>query len=241
MSVTLVRIALQNVSGMAKDQVVNDFVFNAPSSDADAVAAVTAIYNVSPDGGGSNPLGLYINSEISRVAPVQWSTYDLTAHLDGSPHGSPTATGGFILRGPSSTNQLPDQVAGVMSYHAIDASVLESGPSGPIPTPDRAVDEGAPATHVGNTRPKSSLRGRLYIGPLTIEAVQANGVTSAAFSASMQACGIKLMTDALGWCVWSRRTASVHNIVGGWTDTGFGVVRKRNTAARLKAAWTGHP
>jgi hypothetical protein len=237
MPVWLIRTVLPNVSGLARDQVVNDFVFNEPSSEVAAVAAVKSFWTGDHTGGAAAPLAAFINQTMSRTVNVQVEAYALDGHLDGSPHGSPDLTDAFALTAFSG-NALPDPMCGVLSYHADFGSALETGPAvTTIPTDARARKEGAPAVHAGRTRPKSSLRGRLYIGPLTVASINPLGVVSAGFAQSMAGSGEFLAGAALGWCVWSRRTASVHNIVAGWTDDELGVQRRHQTDTRGKTPW----
>lgn len=243
MSVILVRTVLPNISGLAKDEVVNDFVFNAPTSTAAAVAAVTSFWTGDHTGGASAPVAGYLNSNVSRAVAALIQVYELDGHLDGSPHGSPSETDGLALTAaPEGGAILPDPLCGVMSYHAAYGTALETGPSSTtLPTDHRARVEGAPATHTGRTRPKSSLRGRLYIGPLASNAAGATGILAAGFTAALAGAGSYLTTAALGWCVWSRRNASVANIIGGWTDTEFGIQRRHNTEPRAKSPWPTLP
>jgi hypothetical protein len=240
LAVYLMRATLPNISGMARDEVVNDFVFNAPSTPEAAVLAVKDFYNVA-GGGATNAVGAWLGSSLSRTTPFTISTYDITAHLNGSPHGSPISVDPFTLISNSAAPSLPDQIAVVLSYHAAYGGALETGPSGAIPTDASAIRQGAPATHTGRTRPKSSLRGRLYVGPLVQAAENGVGQVSVTCGGDMAKQAVTLMTAALGWCVWSRRTASVHNIIGGWTDWDFGVQRRRNVLPRQKVPWPLHP
>lgn len=240
MAVTLVRVTLPNINGLTSDEVVNDFVFNAPSSDAAAVTAVKAFYNAVPDG-FTTSLDTYISGTISRTVLSTIQTYDLTGHLDGSPHGSPTSLTTMTLAATGVANALPDQLALVLSYHADYGTAFETGPTGAEPTDARARKEGAPATHTGKSRPKSSLRGRLYIGPLNLNGINAAGHLSASTGGIAAEAGQALMTAALGWCVWSRRLAAVHNIVGGWRDEELGVQRRRKEKAPIKTPWVGTP
>lgn len=239
MAVILVRASIPNITGLAKDMSVNDFVFNSPSSTAAAMAAVEDFYNGAHS---TNGVAFYMNASLSRTASGLLEAYDITTTLGGAPHGSPTVTSTWSLGavGPGTT-ALPDQMAAVVSYHADYAGALETGPSGAIPTPARAVREGAPATHTGRTRPKSTLRGRVYIGPCTVGGINAAGQMSSGFYDALSASGVALTASALGWAVWSRRTASVHDIIGGWVDDALGVQRRRNTLPRAKTPWVGFP
>jgi hypothetical protein len=237
MAVLLLRTVMPNVSGMAKDEVVNDFVFNEPSSSADCITAVKSFWVGDHTGGGSAPVAGYINLSVSRLVHTMIQVYTLDGHLDGSPHGSPTAIDTTLVLTAAPVNSLPDPLAGVLSYHAAYGTAEEVGPVGAIPSDARARHEGAPTTHSGRSRPKSSLRGRVYIGPVATNSIGGLGGISAGFAASLAGAGNFLMTAALGWCVWSRRTASVHNIIGGWVDNELGVQRRRNTNPTGKSVW----
>jgi hypothetical protein len=242
MSVYLVRATFPNISGMAADEFVNSFVFNSPSSLTAAETAIFNFYNAVPTG-ATTALKSILGPSISRTVPGTIQGYDITAHLDGAPHGGPISTGALPLPDPIGTQSgYPDQLAFVVSYHAVYGTALERGPSGAIPTEDFAVDEGAPATHTGTTRPKSSLRGRLYIGPLMDRGyTNVFGRVNTGGFQSVSGAAHDLMSAALGWCVWSRRTASVHDIVGGWVDNELGVQRRRATKGGGKTPWVGAP
>lgn len=154
MSVYLVRTTLPNITGMARDEVVNDFCFNAPSSLAACFTAVESFWNGDHTGGASAPLAGYINASISRTVQATIQGYLLDGHLDGSPHGSPALADVFTMTA-APANALPDPVCGVLSYNAAYGAALETGPEvTTLPTDPRARREGAPATHSGHTRPK---------------------------------------------------------------------------------------
>jgi hypothetical protein len=241
MSDYLIRATYPNVSGMAADEFVNSFAFHAPVSNATAVAAVKSFYDDTAAGGTGTPLHHWLGGLVSRTTPGIIQCYDITGHLDGSPHGSPILTVPLALPDAVPAQSLPEQLAVVISYHADYAGAIEAGPAGPIPTDDFAQDEGAPATHTGRTRPRGSLRGRIFFGPVGVLSINALGSASADIVATTQAAAHTLMSTGLGWAVWSRRTSSMHNIVGGWVDNELGVVRGRREKAQSKTPWTGAP
>jgi len=239
MADTLVRVTLANVSGVGADSYVNDFVFSGSVALTALVTSVQAFYNSGTTG---TILAEVIGAVVSRTANACYiDTYDLTGHLDGSPHGSPTSHTAFTLTPSLSSGitQLPYQDCLVLSTRANYGTALERGPTASMPTPESAQDDGAPATHMGSTRPRASLRGRLYIGPLNSAALDGNGRTASGAGGTSR---LKIQAPALlaaqpSWSVWSRRTASTHPIVQGWIDDEAGVRRTRRTKIAGKVAW----
>jgi hypothetical protein len=232
----LIRATLPDVDGLAVDEAVNSFVF-ASSDVASCVTNVIAFYNAA---NSFSALSGYISANRSRVANIcMLQTYELTGFLHGEPHGSPIETDLFTLGPPLGTNQLPDQVAAVLSYHATVSALPEHGPIVARPTDEKAQDEGAPPTHLAKTRPRASLRGRLYLGPLASNAMGNTGDLDTAFVSDIQQAAHRLVVAAPAstWSVWSRTYGTVSPIVGGWVGHEFGIIRRRKDKTPTVFPW----
>lgn len=238
-----VRSIFHGLSGLARDDVVNTFNFsNADLSDggSDVSGAVINFFALT-----NTHLKLtgYLSPDRGLGNAWEIEVYDLTGHLDGTPHGSPVGTVVNSLPDNTGHGPLPDLAAACLSYHASTVGIPESGPSGAIPTQDRAVDEGAPATHTGITRLKARRRGRVYLGTLNDLCLDWTGpgnrpVLHGNLLADMAQAATRLANAGFGWCVWSRRDAAMHNVDGGWIDNRFVAQRKREEDAGLRNLWS---
>ena len=236
MSIWLIRTVLPDIDGVAADEVVNDMVFSTEATAAAVSSLVADFWNL-PVAAGSS-VSSFIGASRSRVPLVPHiDAYDITGHLDGSPHGSPVNLLPMDLVAAGTAGQLPQQVAITLALHAAFGSVLEHGPTEARPSDEGAIDEGAPATHPAVTRPKSTLRGRIYIGPVTGQAIGNDGLLAAGFLQTLSQAATRLREADNGWSVWSRSTAAVHPIVGGWIDRNPTVVRRRRPKTTVTVAW----
>lgn len=231
----LVTVELAHKNGLPEDSVVNTFVFTfgegQTAADRQAVLeAVRDFYNVEgTPGSASTAVGTWIGSQISRVQSSKVRMYDISGHLDGSPHGSPTAELDFVLRANLDPGQdYPAEVACALRWEALgraDAPVdAIDGPEDPDLLPDR---------------PKQRLTGRIYVGPLQITAGQAdaNGVIrpSATFRQTLADAGKRLADTSfpvLGQSsmrlgVWSRKQQSVTRLEAVAVDDAFDTQRRR--------------
>jgi len=172
--------------------------------------------------GQVHTLSSYFAPSIDRTSnSARINCYNITGHLDGSPHGSPVF---FVNWTPSSALDSTAQAEGlavVVGLEAAYGSDVEFGPSAALPTPpDIVADFGAASTHTGHTRPRARDRGKNWWGPLTTSALAYDGtnfqqVVSATCAADFQAAYGKTLvqpvltsgTAQLG--VWSRRNVSV--------------------------------
>lgn len=221
----------------------NTFTFTASgASTADNVsaiqAAITAFYNTAA-AGANEPMSYYLAGTLSRAAGATVTDfYDVTADLSGVPTGAPLASNVWQLGPNSDTFDLPSACCCMISFRAAYGGAPVKGPSAPIPTPERAIKEGAPATHPGFTRPQSRLRGRCYLGPL-------NGAASAAaqgpintfsgeqivhqlvLDATAQIDSLAGSTGGPDLVVWSRAGGFVNLVTDIFVDGGFAYRRKR--------------
>jgi hypothetical protein len=202
----------------------------------------------------THPLAWYLSSDLSRIANAsQIEYYDVTANLNGSPTGTPFATMAFTLGAAGGDAPLPGELAVVCGFRAGYGTDLEHGASGPEPTDHRAIEEGAPTTHTGKSRPRARDRGRLYLGPLDANVLLTSsgsgpdyaGKLHPAFTANMSiALDSVLNTNFMGAAqqfnavVWSRAAAAVKQVAFYYVDEGIGVQRRRaSTAVNRVHTW----
>lgn len=202
-----------------------DFVFEATGSSTtidwteggSSVTPIDAISNFwnHVGGGASFPLCTYLSSEFPRGATPVIETYDITAHLNGSPTGSPMRIDAGYLETPmAGGSDLHPALVGVLAYRRVYGTDPEVS---------------------GATRPRARDRGRVHIGPLR-SASMADGTGKAAlqFQTDLLGAGIDLAVtknldsaNQFDWRQWSRMNASVGKISFVATQYGLGVDRRR--------------
>lgn len=231
MAVLKAVVELTHVSGLPKDSSEQQFIFSTDHT-YPYDASVTAINNFlldfynAPHGPASQTLASFISQSMSRVVSTSHiHFYDITTVLDGSPAGSPFHTSSFTLSTPTAaTQELPAEVACVLSYHASYQTLPERGPN--------------------NTRPRQRKRGRIFIGPLNTSAV---GTTIAGrvtvhqnFQETLAACAATLMGQPIAdarWVQWSRVNRDYWLVVGGHIDDAFDTQRRRGEDADNRKLW----
>jgi hypothetical protein len=229
-------------------------VGSAPDVDtADVTAAITTFFNDAAVG-ATGPVGTYMGNGISRATnAISISFTDVTADLSGLPAGTPFLTTAFTLIAADSPVDIPPQCAALVAMRSAYGVGLEQGPSAAIPTTHRAIEEGAPATHTGITRPRARDRGRFYLGPLNDLANKTHftgpsgdaGALSAFFLTDLGLAANVLLSahnpgSANEWhaVVWSRRNAAVTPVAFYAIDQGFATIRKRiDTTLTRVLAW----
>jgi hypothetical protein len=241
----LARAVFQDVDGLPADEVENSFVCHDENTGGTGpglwAGHVRDFFTTAP-AGMTQTIGAWLSPTLTRVGtPDRVDVYDLTAHLDGSPHGTPILSLPFDITGPSSTFEMPGQIAVTLAFHADDAAIPERTPGATIPTEDEAVDVGAPSTHPGTARTKSRARGRVYIGPLNRDSLQSSGQPSSALVADLNIAAENLLVTSIVsntlWGVWSRRDALVRPVIGGWVDNEFTTQRRRREKPTVRTLW----
>lgn len=221
----LVRAIMQGDTGLPADVFVNDFAFRldaggSPSStDLDNVlGAVDNFYNaVTPS--GAKVAGV-IGEAVDRGATHTLEVYSISA--GGSPLRSDPWLGPAA---PSTANSnLPTEVAAVLSFHGDLTSIAEES---------------------GGTRPRARRRGRIYIGPLTTDAVAITDDDPrlvAAWTTVFRQAAIVMHdaaeADGWTWSVWSRAANELYEIVGGWTDNAPDTQRRRGAESTSRITYT---
>lgn len=222
----LIRAVMTAASGLPQDQIVNDFAFHweglLPSQSPDwdnVMGHVGDFYRLGAL--PSNQVGAFIGDQVSRAATHELQIYEIVV----GPMGSPLATLPWL--GPVSppvNKNLPTEVAGVLSFHADLTGIVEE---------------------IGATRPKARRRGRIYVGPLTEEAIDGNTAAptlSTPFRTAMAANAVIMADNAAAddwrWSVWSRADVILRPVVGGWTDNAPDTQRRRGQESTSRATFS---
>lgn len=238
----LVRATFHALSGLAADDATISLAFsNSTSSPVGADAATALVTLLNTSWVYHMPLE-YLSPDRMVANGLTVEAFDLTGHLDGSPHGSHTYAATSALPDNTAHGPLPDMASITVSYHPSLAGVAEIGPTATLPSTESAQDQGAPATHTGITRPASRRRGRFYLGPLNDLALDWTGpgnrpVIHAHAIADLTDFVGGLKVSGFGWAVWSRRDAAMHNVANGWIDNRFTSVRRREEDKPLRSVW----
>jgi hypothetical protein len=188
-------------------------------------------------GAQTSKLSHYLSKCVSRVANSgTLADYDITAHLDGSPHGSPIGTAAYTLSDAGLNPAEGNQLAVVVALSAGSSFQPVEGVTGTVPTPEQAVDYGAPATHTGQLKVRARYQNRFYFGPIATGLVAANAQHNPDLSAGgTLGPDLAIATEAMipatvhnrTWNAWSRRGAQVVPLTGGWWDHAIHTRRRR--------------
>lgn len=224
----LVRAVMSNANGLVDDQFVNDFAFRqaleqTPAEMLALVSRVNSFYNGT--GEELNIVSHYISTSVNRAATHRMDLYRIAAGGLGSPILSvPWLGPGAPI---AAAENLPNEVAAVVSFHADLTGVLEES---------------------GATRPKARRRGRLYVGPLGDNALSGdipNPLFSDTFLGTLRhgitdvAAGNDVAGQGGAFSVWSREDQELRRVIGGWTDNAPDTLRKRGQASTARVVFGG--
>jgi hypothetical protein len=233
-----VQVVMPGASGLLRDITVNTFTFQAGAdlTDADYVdidSALGAFYNATATG-ADHPICNYLGAAISRSEDVRTKHYRVEGHLNGTAAGSPDFVGNLGHLGATlggTTAAFPNEVAVALAFHGPFTGTPEFGGGTPP------------------TRPRSRLRGRIYLGPLIINAATwgVESVTNRVIVGTMMktdflAAGKALfnalqgLSPAVNWVVWSRKNADIAEISTLTVDDAFDTQRRRGQAPTVRAA-----
>jgi hypothetical protein len=189
-------------------------------------AVITACQNfVTTAGtGGAASIGFYLSASVDRATNhAAVTVYDITGHLDGSPHGSPVAMQNFTIPvGSGSAQAFPEGCAAALSFRGDYGTDVEFGGSPP-----------------GRTRPRARDRNRVYIGPLSSVCAQKDATTgrcewSSTFVTDALAALFSLSGthtaggDAWNFRVWSKKDAALKLPTESWMDNRVDYQRRRS-------------
>lgn len=245
-------VSLVNGDTLA-DDATNTFIFEATGSNtsltvADLNSYLSGFYNDTAFNSLTNPLSHYLAAGLTRATNgITIEYFDVTAHLDGSPAGAAIASGSFTLGAAGVAQDLPPEVAYVMSFRATYGTDPEHGSSTTLPSSDSAIDQGAPTTHTGVPRPRARDRSRIYLGPFNGGVLaSSNGVPNSTFLSDMFLLAQSALctqkpgdSDQFNLVAWSRRSASVKQLTYYGNAEGFCTQRRRgDTALNRVHTWS---
>lgn len=228
---TLVVVELASRSGLPKDKCVNTFAIaeaggSHVGKDDAYIDAITDLYTLAVPSIG-RAVGELLSPSLSRVASAcAIKLYDITDHLDGSPHGSPYRTEAFTLPAAQNPLPLPEEVAYAVRLEALGRSdQLVEIPDGA--DPDLAPD-----------RPRQRYTGHVYFGPLNAQHLEAD-VNGQARPNALLGTGLRdavaraadaIDTDTADEAsigVWSRQSMWIRGIHSVSTDNAWDTQRRR--------------
>jgi hypothetical protein len=217
----LTTVQFPAVSGLPEDTVQNDFSWVASdlvTLRAMTTAAIPSFYNT-VHAPGTVTLASRLSAKLSRAANIATvKYYDVTTHLDGSPHGSPVAIEQFTLGAAVDGTCLPEEVAVVLSFHSLLTDIPEE---------------------IGSTRPAARHRGRIYFGPLNTASNQASDASvEPQTNAALRGAALFFLGLASApWSVWSRASAAMFTVSGGYVDNAFDTQRRRGHRASARTSF----
>ena len=250
MSNLLIKAIIPSSVSPNEDTVSNGFsvsTLNPPSgADLTALATATEQFYTTAHSGQTTPLMDYMSGDLSTASNASTiNIYDVSTSLSGVGIGSPVAVvpWTFSATTTGSTN-LDPRLAACIAVRANYGSALEHGASISLPSDDHAVDEGAPATHTGTSRPRARKRGRYYIGPLNSFAVtqthSAEIVWQTQFAIDVVAAlagyknALSGLTNKSTLSVWSRSDAAFYSVLDYFLDESPSTQRRRGDVTRFR-------
>lgn len=212
-----VRCTLRSGSLANADDAINTFAVTGATPGTDD-ALITDAFDFFYNGTQAEP-ALAVSSFIGAT---QLRTAGLRVELIATPGTIPNAPYYSALYSLEAANDggLPLEVATCLSF--FDAGYLT---------------DANPGRH----------RGRVYIGPLTVDAMlEGDSALPAAPTETwinlLQAAAANLATDLSGggreWAIWSRADSTFRPIVGGWIDDEFDTQRRRGRSPVSRSYWT---
>lgn len=221
MTDVLAAVVLKSKSGLSEDNVVMDFVFTiAGALDESSVAPLQLrIQNFFNAPTTTGVAGLLSPSLERGVNKSEVRYYVLDGHLNGTAHGSPQITAQWSLGSTSELTPMPSEVAVALSFRGDYGS-----------TPEFGTELGPKG---GRERLRARHRGRVFIGPLGLNALDSDSTTKRPFvkatarSAITTAAKVLMDVDEPRWGAWSRKNSAVYPLVECWVDDAFDVQRRR--------------
>ena len=170
--------------------------------------------------GGTHALAYYMGLSCDRgTNHCSQECYNITGHLDGTPHGSPIAASTFTLGAKGSgSSYIPEGVAAAISYRADYGTDVEFAPG---------------------ARPRARDRARIYLGPLNTLTLNGASTTNRCIwiSTFINDClaalhdlseSVTIGTADAVFKVWSRKDATLKLAVEGFMDDRPDYQRRRS-------------
>lgn len=244
----LATVTFDNLNGVNEDTAVNNFAFHCDGAITQGVIddvwnGIWRFYNLTAIDQVS-ALSSYMSSTLDRTNGASViRLYDITGKLlatvpAGSPegtkprppaHGSPIFVQPFQLGAAGAAASLPSQVAMVLTLRGRNALTVP-------------VEQ-------GNVRPRARHTGRIYLGPLSVQAGEQNNSNprpTAQFRTDLVKAAESMATYVTGntdtvWCVWSRANGAMYGITRAEADDSFDVIRSRKRTASARTVETFAP
>jgi hypothetical protein len=138
-----------------------DYVYHSDTGDPTSTSSLASLaswvhlFLDSTFTGMAQKLSLYLSHSLDKLRALDYHVYNITGHLNGTPHGAPIMSSSILLTAPvfpATSTPVPEGVAGVLSFrrdYGTDVEFIRD-----------------PVTHKVTSRPRGQDRGRMYIGPL---------------------------------------------------------------------------
>lgn len=211
----LAELIMPDQDGLALDETINTFSFIDDGS-ASLTTWFDSLLN-GTSGAQAHPLSYYIGASRSRTADaVQVRYYDVSAHLDGTPHGGPFEVDTLTLGASGGSQALPEQVCVTVSfYDALTVGGITTG------------------RH----------RGRVFFGPLDVACAATDTfgrlIPAPAFLTDLDIAFSRFGGLTAGaWALWSRADAAMHAVTAGFIEDTFDVQRRRRLEASSRSTFT---
>jgi hypothetical protein len=194
----------------------------------DIVDAISTFYlNLAGGLGAVHPMYEYLSGIVDNTAGngLTLRAYDISSHLDGTPHGSPAYVESYTV--PASTlseRDLPSECATAITLEGLGRAAA------PVEIADDSDPDSAPE------RPKQRHTGKLYFGPLntgTVELVSSIPRVKASYRddaiAATKNCAANVAAIGTGaaLCVWSRVDAALRPLEAVSIDNAFDIMNSR--------------
>lgn len=229
---------LAPVSGFPEDAIVNNFAFSVPTltgTVCDSLKdAIRRFYDVTGTSQAA-AVSAYMSRMIRRDAttPHVIDFYDISGHLDGSPHGSPVFSRAFDIVTTNTSVPLPSEVSLALTLRGTgwSTALVET------------ADGSDPGTELD--RPRSRKTGKIYVGPFTTSALAAAAtpyqgrpdsglINDLAYAGKHLAEKVAADTSGARWCIWSRSDEFLYTITDVQVDDAWDTQRRRGPDATTR-------
>lgn len=206
------QVTIPTDSAIPKDFITNTWHFfrtaAAPITDYDNVRDILEdFYATAPSGGGS-PLTSYYAASLGGPAVVK--AYNIEDPIPRAPVYESTFT-----FNPIGTNQLPAEVALVMSFQAPRSSGV----------------------------PQSRRRNRVYLGPFGTNAGSSSGRPDSTVITQVTRAGADMIDASAAsatwnWVVYSGTSGAFNDVTSGWVDNAWDTQRRRGLAPSSRTTFS---
>lgn len=194
--------------------------------------AIEGAINFTPAGAADSMTSVFSQSINRAVDSGVAKAFDITDHLDGSPHGSPVAVLPIEADAPAGGSAIASQLAVCITLRARNALAF------PVEVPP------APPGEPNVQRPRARHSGRMFFGPINsfYQGASPDGEPRpGAGTIGILAAGCEAVQEALNaigfaWCVWSRKNQAMSVIERVEIDDSFDVIRSRKATPLSRTA-----